>query len=81
MYILYIIELSLSFYLHFFKFIGRRNIVFINETRINDNNNNNNNNNNKNDFRKCSEQLCDGKLGTTASDIMYVKPFICVVGK
>ena len=25
--------------------------------------------------------LYDGKLGTVASDIMYVKPFICVVGK
>ena len=28
-----------------------------------------------------SEQLYDGKLGTTASDIMYVKPFILIVGK
>ena len=42
--------------------------------------NNNNNNNKNNNFRKCSEQLYDGKLGTGASD-MYVKPFICVVGK
>ena len=32
-------------------------------------------------FRKRSEQLYDGKLGTTASDIMYVKPFIYVVAK
>ena len=32
-------------------------------------------------FRKCSEQLHDGKLQTVASDIIYVKPFICVVGK
>ena len=30
----------------FFKFIGRRMIVFINGTRINVNNNNNNDNNN-----------------------------------
>ena len=40
--------MSLSFCLYFFKFIGRRTIVFINRTRINVNNNNNNNNNNKN---------------------------------
>ena len=32
-------------------------------------------------FRKRSEQLYDGKLGTAASDIMYVKPFIYVVAK
>ena len=32
----------------FFKFIGRRMIVFINGTRINVNNNNNNNDNNNN---------------------------------
>ena len=31
-------------------------------------------------FQKCSEQLHDGKLGTAASDIMYVKLFICVAG-
>ena len=28
-----------------------------------------------------SEQLYDGELGTAASNIMYVKPFICVVRK
>ena len=28
-------------------------------------------------FPKCSEQLHDGKLGTVASDIIFVKPFIC----
>ena len=32
--------------LYFFKFMGRRTIVFINGTRINANNKNNNNNNN-----------------------------------
>ena len=32
-------------------------------------------------FVKCSEQLYDGKLGTSASDIMYEKPLICVMGK
>ena len=30
---------------------------------------------------KMSEKLYDGKLGTASSDIMYVKPLICVVGK
>ena len=54
--------------------------MFINGTRENFNNNNNSNNDNNNNFQKCSEHLYDGKLGTTASDIMYVKPFICVVG-
>ena len=48
MYILYIILTVFSFYLYFFKFIGRRTIVFINGTRINVNNNNNNNNDNNN---------------------------------
>ena len=88
MYILYII---LTVYNS--RFTGRRTIVFINGTQINvnnnnnnnnnnDNNNNDNNNNNNNNFRKCSEQLYDGKLGTAAaSDIMHVKPFICVVEK
>ena len=90
MYILYII---LTVYNS--RFTGRRTIVFINGTQINVNNNNNNNNNNdnnnndnnnnnnnNNNFRKCSEQLYDGKLGTAAaSDIMHVKPFICVVEK
>ena len=47
MYILYII-LTLSFYLYFFKFIRRRNIVFINGTQRNVNNNNSNSNNNNN---------------------------------
>ena len=32
-------------------------------------------------FRKFSEQVHDGKLRTVAPDIMYVKPFIRVVGK
>ena len=32
-------------------------------------------------FRNCSEQMCEGKLGTAASDIMYEKPLICVMGK
>ena len=32
-------------------------------------------------FRKCFEQLYDGKLGMATSDIMYVKPFIYVVAK
>ena len=36
-------------YIFFFKFLGRRTIVFINGARINVNNNNNNNNNNSND--------------------------------
>ena len=29
--------------------------------------------------RKCSEQIYDGKLGTTGSAIRHVKPLICVV--
>ena len=48
MYILYII---LTFFIPlfiFFKFIGRRTIVFINGAWINVNNSNNNNNNNNN---------------------------------
>ena len=32
-------------------------------------------------IQKCSEQLHDEKLWTVAFDIMYVKPFIRVVGK
>ena len=32
-------------------------------------------------FRKCSEQLHNGKLGTAAFNIMYAKPFTCVVEK
>ena len=43
MYILYVI--LTAFCVYFFKFIGRRTIVFINGTRINNNNNNNNNKN------------------------------------
>ena len=31
-------------------------------------------------FPKMLKQLYNGKIGTAASD-MYVKPFICVVGK
>ena len=80
MYVLYIILTVVNLLFVFFKFIGRRTIVFINGTRINVNNNNNNNNNNDDDnnFRKCSEQLYDGKLGTTTSDIMYRKTiYLC----
>ena len=32
-------------------------------------------------MQKCSEQLYDGKLGTAASDMIYVKALTCVVGK
>ena len=43
--------------MYYFKFIGRRTIVFIYGTRINVNNNNDNNNNNNNNintyFIKC----------------------------
>ena len=45
MYILYVILTAFILLCIFFKFIGRRTIVFINGTRINNNNNNNNNNN------------------------------------
>ena len=43
MYILYVILTAFILLCIFFKFIGRRTIVFINGTRINNNNNNNNN--------------------------------------
>ena len=88
---MYILHIILTVYNS--RFTGRRTIVFINGTQINvnnnnnnnnnnDNNNNDNNNNNNNNFLKCSEQLYDGKLGTAAaSDIIHVKPFICVVEK
>ena len=58
MYILYTILNVFVLLFIFFKFIGRRTIVYINEARIyvNNNNssniNNNNNNNNKNDNNK-----------------------------
>ena len=32
-------------------------------------------------FQKCSENLYDGKLKMAASDIMHVRPLICVVEK
>ena len=32
-------------------------------------------------FQKCSEKLYNGKRGTVATDIMYEKPLLCVVGK
>ena len=56
MYILYIILTVFINLFIFFKFVGTRTIVFINETRINVNKNNNNNNNNINNnlyLRKC----------------------------
>ena len=53
--------MSLSFYLYFFKLIGRRTIVFINGIRININNNNinnNNNNNNSNNINNNQNETC-----------------------
>ena len=44
----FVYNFNLSFYLCFFKFVGRRTIVLINGARIDVNNNNNNNNNNSN---------------------------------
>ena len=83
MYTLHIILTVVILLFVFFKFKGGRTIVCMDGTRMsvnsnNDDDNNNNNNNNNNNFRKCSEQFYDRKLGTTASEIMYVKPFTCV---
>ena len=46
--ILYIILTVFNLLFIFFKFVGRRTIVYINGTRVNVNNNNNNKNNNNN---------------------------------